>query len=316
MLLHRSALFCCLWLLLGPASSEAKKPLPKRGPAPAAGAAPAAAPVAAPPAPAEATVPASAPAAAPPAAAPTGAAPPAAPPPAAASPAEAAAAPASSSDAAASPPANADAQTPPAAAPALTPVQLELAKKHFDAGTQAFAEQHYETALNEFTTSFEISREPDLLYNLYRVAVRLEQKELALNYLRDYLRYRPEEAAKLQPEIDKLTAPPAPPPAAVASSASVEGRRTAPRWPGAVLMVLGGASAATGAALLIATSALPTDAATDQVRSSSLLGAGSFLVATGAVELIAGIAIYVARRPQAQLALVPTGSGLGLVGRF
>lgn len=301
MLLHRSALFCCLWLLLGPASSEAKKPLPKHGPAPAAGAAPAAAPVAAPPAPAEATTAAPAPAAAPPAAAP---------------PAEAAATPASPPDAAASPPSTADAQTPPAAAPALTPVQLELAKKHFDAGTQAFAEQHYETALNEFTTSFEISKEPDLLYNLYRVAVRLEQKELALNYLRDYLRYRPEEAAKLQPEIDKLTAPPAPPPAAVASSTASEGRRAAPRWPGAVLMVLGGASAATGAALLIATSAVPTDAATDQVRSSSLLGAGSFLVATGAVELIAGIAIYVARRPRAQLALVPAGSGLGLVGRF
>lgn len=303
--LRRYVLPCCLGLLLAPASLAAKKPLPGKKPAPAASAAPAP-PLAAP---AESKTPAEAAAAAP-----------------EAKPSAEATAPAGAPAAAAAPtapdaPAAAAAPPAPAAQPTITPEQLALAKQHFDAGTQAFAEKRYEVALNEFTTSFEISKEPDLLYNLYRVAVRLEQKEMALNYLREYVRIRPEESPKLQPEIDQLTAP-SPPPAAVAA-VSPPLQKTAPRWPGAVLLVLGGASAVTGSALLIANAALPVDdtaaaaaTASDRVRSSSLTGAGAFLVATGAVELIAGIAIYVARRPKERVALLPTGSGLKLVGSF
>lgn len=286
---HRPLLLCCMSFLVALGSASAKKPPPKKAAAPAAAAA-APAPEATPPAePTAAAAPSATPAPADPAAA-TPAAP------------AAAAAPA------------ADAKPAP---PTLTPEQLALAKQHFDAGTQAFAEKRYDTALNEFTTSFEISKEPDLLYNLHRVAVRLGQKEMAIGYLHDYLRYRPEESSKIQTEIDQLNAPPPPPPPVLAPPPpSVETSRTAPRWPGSVLMVLGGASAVTGAALLIATAPLSADPAADKVRTNSLLGAGGFLAATGAVEFIAGLAIYLKRRPPAHVAVLPAGAGLQLVGQF
>lgn len=289
---HRPLLLCCMSFLVALGNASAKKPPPKKAPAPAAAAA----------APAPEATPAAEPtAAAAPSATPAPADPAAATP---AAPAAAAAAPA------------ADAKPAP---PTLTPEQLALAKQHFDAGTQAFAEKRYDTALNEFTTSFEISKEPDLLYNLHRVAIRLGQKEMAIGYLRDYLRYRPEESSKIQSEIDQLNAPPPPPPpppVLAAPPPSVETSRTAPRWPGSVLMVLGGASAVTGAALLIATAPLSADPAADKVRTNSLLGAGGFLVATGAVEFIAGLAIYLKRRPPAHVAVLPAGAGLQLVGQF
>ena len=293
-------LACCISFLFALETAGAKKPPPKKPAAPAAAAA-----AAAPAPPLESTPPAT-PAVAPPneaPATPTEAKPPAEDKPPAAPLAAA--------------PAAADAKP---ATPTLTPEQLALAKQHFDAGTQAFEEKHYEVALNEFTTSFEISKEPDLLYNLHRVAIRLGQREMAVNYLRDYLRYRPEESAKVQPEIDQLNAQSPPPPAPVSTPPAPAGEsvRGAPRWPGSALMVLGGASAVAGAAVLIATTSLPTDEATptDRARGGALLGAGGFLVATGAVEFIAGLAIYLKRRPSApaRVALLPLGASLPSVG--
>lgn len=292
---HRSPLLGCMALALMMGSADAKKPPAAPGPA-AAVSAPA-------PAPAAKSLP-----------------PPADPP---SSPDAASAAPPSPPEAAAAaaPPAAVTAapQTPPI--PNLTPEELAVARQHFEAGTQAFEDKRYEVALNEFTTSFEISKEPDLLYNLHRVAIRLGQKDMAVNYLRQYLEYRPADSAKIQTEIDQINAqplapptPPAPPPRVAATAADTGS--AAPRWPGVVLMVFGGASAATGVALLAATGALPTDIATDKVRSNSLLGAGGFLLGTGVVELIGGAVLYVKRRPRAQTALVPTSAGLQLVGLY
>lgn len=297
--IRRSLLICGMWFLLGPGSAGAKKPLPPKKPPPAASAALAAGPGAESKASAEAPTAAPAPEAKPSAE------------PAATS---AGATNATTATATATAP---ESGSPITTTPTPSPEQLALAKQHFDAGTQAFAEMRYEVALNEFTTSFELSKEPDLLYNLYRVALRLDQKELALSYLREYVRYRPEERAKLQAEMDQLSAPPAPlPPVLSAPAASAEASRPALRWPGTLFMVLGGASAATGAALLVAYATLPADGVADHVRSNSLAGAGGFLVATGAVELIAGAAIYAVRRPKASLALVPASAGASLVGRY
>ena len=228
------------------------------------------------------------------------------------------AAPAVAGSAVASPAEPATASSPPPA-PNLTPEQLALARQHFEAGLQAFQDKQYDTALNEFTTAFELSKEPDLLYNLHRVAIRLGQKDMAVAYLRQYLKYRPGESAKLQAEIDRINAeaaPPSAPPVVVPAAAAVDARPTKPRWPGAVLLGFGGVSAVTGIVLLAATAGLTTDVAADQTRSSALLGAGGFLLATGAVEVIGGLAIYLTRRPKTQLALSPAGAGLRLAGSF
>lgn len=297
----RSLWLGCMSFLLLLGNAGAKKPPVKRIAAPSAAAAPAAAPAA--PA---ASAPSDAPA---PAADPKSTAEVAAPP----------AAPAVVGSAVASPAEPATASSPPPA-PNLTPEQLALARQHFEAGLQSFQDKQYDAALNEFTTAFEISKEPDLLYNLHRVAIRLGQKDMAVAYLRQYLKYRPAEADKLQAEIDRINAeappPSAPPVLAPAAVTPSDAQPTKARWPGAVLMVFGGASAVTGIALLAASAALPTDAAADKTRNSALLGTGGFLLGTGAVEVIGGLALYLVRRPKTQVALAPAGAGLQLAGAF
>lgn len=299
---QRSPLLGCMALALMMGSADAKKPPAARGPA--------------------AAVPAPAPAAKPLPQPPDSPSNPDAASTAPQSPAEAAAPPAAATATAAppTPPTPPAPPTPPI--PHLTPDELAVARQHFEAGTQAFEDNRYEVALNEFTTSFEISKEPDLLYNLHRVAIRLGQKDMAVNYLRQYLEYRPADAVKIQTEIDQINAQPLPPPAPPApptprvGATAADTGPAAPRWPGVVLMVFGGASAATGAALLAATGALATDTATDKVRGNSLLGAGGFLLGTGVVEVIGGAVLYLKRRPRAQVALVPSGAGLQLVGLY
>lgn len=309
-----TATACCFSLLILVPGADAKKPraagktpaAASSGPAhPAAPAASAAVstsgdaapggtasspPVAAPAATAEvaaATVPAAAPAAADPApAAPSGPTPP-------------------SVGAAARPAADA-----PATPPVLTPADQAVAIKHFKAGGKAFAEQRYELALEEFTSSYEISKEPDLLYNLHKVALKLGSADMAITYLQQYARSRPTEAAKIQIEIDQIKAahPAAPLPAALVSAPP---ERSTPKSAGYVLIGIGGVSLITGGTLL----GVMTTVA-DATQQRAMLASGAVLLATGVVELIGGVTIVARKRPQSMVALGLTGSGFLLAGHY
>ena len=212
--------------------------------------------------------------------------------------------------------------------PALKPEDEALAQKHYAAGEQAFIARRYEQALNDFTTSYEISKQPDLLYNLHKVAIKLGQKEMAIGYLREYMRYRPAEAEATQKEIDRISAaeikpeppePPAPPPPPpIVVLPAVETPRGTPRAAGPVLMGVGGAALVAGAALLGAMFAIDKDAAdpADLTRQRAMLVSGSFLAATGAVALVGGIVLFRRSRANAPIALFPSGAGARLSATF
>ncbi len=199
----------------------------------------------------------------------------------------------------------------------ITPQMVAAAQRHFAAGEQAFREGRYDAALNDFTTSYELSKEPDLLYNLHQVALKLGQKEMAVGYLREYARQRPEDASKIEAEITAINAAPAQPnPALSATPTSTDTNRFAPRWSAAVLLVFGGACVVTGAALLGVMATLSPHAPADQVPRRSMLAAGGFLLATGAAETVGGLVLYLKRRPPARAAFRPGGAGFQLVGEF
>lgn len=189
---------------------------------------------------------------------------------------------------------------------------MEAAQRHFAAGEKAYSEGRYDAALNDFTTSYELSKEPDLLYNLHQVALKLGQKEMAVGYLREYMQKRPAEATKIQGEIDAIQNPaPKPAPAAIDTRPT----EAAPsRAPAILLMIFGSASVATGAALLGAS--LTSGGASSDPQHRSMLGAGSFLLATGALETAGGLALYLRNRPKAPLVFRPAGAGLQLAGQF
>ncbi len=311
---------CCLSLLMfHPAG--AKKPGGKRPPqaTPPAAAAPAAtdsgssasAPAAAPAVPGTAAA----------AEAPAGATP-IAPAAASPSPAEGAASsrpPSSAADVAPAETAGAASVAPPVL-PVLKPEDLAIATHHFEQGEKAFNEGRYEEALNEFTTSYEISKQPDLLYNLSKVAIKLSQKDMAIGYLQELVRLRPSEQAQIDKEIAELNAPPPPPkpepPVALVVPVPTESRWLAKRRAGLALIGTGAIFLATGGALLSAMVAVPQDSGASATQHTSMLTTGAFLAATGAVALLGGIVITVKRKSDSRVALLPTGTGLILLGQF
>jgi tetratricopeptide (TPR) repeat protein len=192
----------------------------------------------------------------------------------------------------------------PVTLPNLTPQQNDDAIKHYDAAAKAFSEGRYDTALEEFTFSYEISKEPDLLYNLFKVADKMGQKKMALAYLQEYLRLRPAETTKLQPEVDKLNA-------SLVGPVTPSTERSTPRAAGYMLIGVGSASLATAGILL---GVMTTTA--DNLQSRAMLASGGFLLGAGALELIGGIVMTLKKRPRSTIALRWTGSEIRVAGGY
>lgn len=68
------------------------------------------------------------------------------------------------------------------------------AKKAFAAGTEAYAAGDFETALQSFQRAYELTRSPDLLYNIATVSDRMRLDEEALAAYEGYLEARPKSA--------------------------------------------------------------------------------------------------------------------------
>lgn len=194
----------------------------------------------------------------------------------------------------------------------LSPEKLALAQRHFQRGEQAFRERKYDVSLDEFTTAYEISREPDLLYNLHKVALKLGQKEMALSYLREYRSHRPPAdqpaidkemadvaAADVKPETAadiEPVAPPPPPPLPPPPPPEPTELTRPPRTAGLTLLSLGGAFVASGAVLLGLGASTTADSAAATTQQRGMLVTGGFLVGTGAMALVGGLVITLKSR--------------------
>jgi tetratricopeptide (TPR) repeat protein len=70
-------------------------------------------------------------------------------------------------------------------------VRIAEAKKAFAAGSQAYANGDFETALTRFQRAYELTDSPDLLYNIATVSDRMRLDEEALEAYQGYLEARP-----------------------------------------------------------------------------------------------------------------------------
>ncbi len=118
--------------------------------------------------------------------------------------------------------------------------------------------------------------------------------------------------------------PPEPPPAAlvvpVAPPATVE--RAPLRWPAFVLVGLGGAGLATGAALSAVARTSTADNPTDRARNQAMQAAGTYLLAGGGALAAGGViaAVLQSRKrgasTESRLSVAPAGLGLQIAGSF
>lgn len=142
------------------------------------------------------------------------------------------------------------------------------AKKSFAAGTRAYSEGDFETALQRFRRAYELTNSPDLLYNIATVSDRMRLDEEALQAYEGYLAARPDSVdrehvasridvlraaiearkrAELDAEIEARKA-------AIAAAARVKAERPLTRYVGPgpgpwITIGVGAASVASGAVL-------------------------------------------------------------------
>lgn len=81
------------------------------------------------------------------------------------------------------------------------------AKKHFDEGAKQYKLGDFTGAVKEFRTSYELSAEPALLYNLGQTYRKLDQIEMALHSYRQYLADAPQgrHRAEVEAQIAALS---------------------------------------------------------------------------------------------------------------
>ncbi|MBX3276188.1 MAG: tetratricopeptide repeat protein [Sandaracinaceae bacterium] len=223
------------------------------------------------------------------------------------------------------------------------------ARRHFEAGTAAFDVGDYEQAATEFRAAYDLTRHPDLLFNVYSAlerAGRIEEAAEALDgYLRDgdpdgerraaltarlaRLRERIAGARAAREEPAPIAEPtqaaPAPAPAAPAADGGVHPAPIALLVAGGALLVtfaiLAGVAAAEDARL---SDACSPGCSADDVGTLGALTLGADVAwISGAVAAAAGLVLLFVLPPEgesAQAALVPfvtpTAAGVSAVGRF
>jgi tetratricopeptide (TPR) repeat protein len=77
------------------------------------------------------------------------------------------------------------------AATALAQSKHELARAHYKAGAAYYQRGKYVDAIREFEQSYELSRKPEILYNLAQCHDKLGQREKVVGYLKRYLKEKP-----------------------------------------------------------------------------------------------------------------------------
>src|SRR6185436_16389718 len=113
----------------------------------------------------------------------------------------------------------------------------EVAKGHFDRGASLYEAGRFREAEDEFLQAYELSRLPDLLFNLSRAAEKQGRAAQAQEYLERYLRERPQapDRPQIEADIARLRRLSAPPPIAPVAPAPAPAGSRLPPWPVFVL---------------------------------------------------------------------------------
>lgn len=207
--------------------------------------------------------------------------------------------------------------------PPLPAGVMEEAQRLYRFGQDAYTRGRYDVAFGSFNRVYQLTKSPDLLYNLAKVALKLEQKEVAVGYYRQYLSSHPADEATVQKEMDALTGGPAPaqaPAGVVAPIAAAE--PTVPRW--VPWSLIGGGAGLLGISLglLLAGGISPAESAADQTQRRSMLAAGGVLGGIGLAATVGGVVLKLREKsaarsaPTASLSLAPWGAGLQLAGTY
>jgi hypothetical protein len=77
------------------------------------------------------------------------------------------------------------------AATAFAESKHELARAHYKSGAAYYQRGKYLDAIREFEQSYELSRKPEILYNLAQCHDKLGQRDKVVGYLRRYLKEKP-----------------------------------------------------------------------------------------------------------------------------
>ncbi len=199
------------------------------------------------------------------------------------------------------------------AQPALSPQDQE-ARARFEAGSMAYEQGRYESALNDFRQAYELSHRPALLFNIGTAAQNLRRDREALEAFEQYLRELPdatnraavesrieilrraverpeEEEEEEEQHLEETTptsapsaGPPIPALALVISGAAVT-------LVGVALLGAYGADAATVTGATAGTMWSDVQAAYD--RTEALSAAGGVLLGVGVAALAVGVILWV-----------------------
>ncbi len=88
--------------------------------------------------------------------------------------------------------------------PAPTPAQIEKAKKAFQEGKKLHDQKKLPEAIEKFKESYNLSKNPLLLYNIGVTMEEAQMEDLALFYYRKFLADAPQDAAQRQEVMDRV----------------------------------------------------------------------------------------------------------------
>ncbi len=207
----------------------------------------------------------------------------------------------------------------------IPPAVLEEATRIYKLGQEAYSKGRYDSAFTSFHHAYQMTKAPDLLYNLAKVSVKLGQREVAVGYYRQYIAGHPADEAAVQKELDDLlvasplgtTAQPA-----TAAATTPAAEPEIPRW--VPWAMIGGGAGFLGVSigLLVAGGISPADTAADQSQRRAMLASGGVLGGIGLAATIGGAVLKLrmgkpAEAPKtARVFLAPAGLGLQLVGSY
>ena len=203
----------------------------------------------------------------------------------------------------------------------VPPAVLEEAAQIYKLGQEAYEKGRYESAFTSFHQAYQMTKSPDLLYNLAKVAVKLNQTEVAIGYYRQYLAKHPADEATVQKELDALLVS-SPISAPIARPVESDSEPNIPRW--VPWTMIGGGVGFLGISLglLVAGGISPADTPADQTQRRGLLASGGVLCGIGVAATVGGVVLKMRQKKQnvppstARLFLSPNGLGLQLVGNY
>jgi tetratricopeptide (TPR) repeat protein len=233
-----------------------------------------------------------------------------------------------------------------------TPAEMEVAKRSFEDSVRFYNEGNYDAARAQFEAAYKLSRFPALLYNLGKTAEKQNQRRDAIRFLEQYLETKPQDAPEVEAKLQVLrkaeglpedgsqplstASGTSTPPVNLLQSKALVGTQKMPPIPalallgaGAGFLIIGigcGAGALTAARELENSNGKPYAGEVSATfdRGRALNDAAIAFDVLGGVMLAGGgawLGYWVYKRlkhPETlpQASLVPTGTGLAVVGRF